>query len=92
MRYQLICYDIPDDLVRARLAKLLLRFGKRVQESVFEIACATETQERKLSAEMQKLLGKGMNVRCYRLSAEMLRLSSSFDKDPPRPKPSAVLL
>ena len=31
----LICYDIPDDNRRSRLAGLLLDFGKRVQRSVF---------------------------------------------------------
>jgi CRISPR-associated protein Cas2 len=92
VRYQLICYDISDDAVRLKLAKLLLRYGKRVQESVFEIACLHESQELKLKAQMQKLLGDNANVRCYRLSAEMLRLSSSFDAHPPRPQPGSVLL
>jgi CRISPR-associated protein Cas2 len=92
MRYQLICYDLPDGRQRDRVAKLLLRYGKRVQESVFEIACASESQEQRLQAELKKLLTDAANVRCYRMSAEMLRLSSSFDHNPPRPKPSAILL
>lgn len=35
MRY-LVCYDIPDDRRRNRLAETLLNYGQRVQESVFE--------------------------------------------------------
>jgi CRISPR-associated protein Cas2 len=31
----LVAYDIPDDRRRARVAKALLRFGRRVQYSVF---------------------------------------------------------
>lgn len=31
----LVAYDIPDDRRRARVAKVLLRFGRRVQYSVF---------------------------------------------------------
>jgi len=92
VRYQLICYDLADDRQRDQVAKLLLRYGKRVQESVFEIACVSETQERALHAAITALVDAPANVRCYRLSAEMLRLSSSFDANPPRPKPSAVLL
>ena len=30
-----ICYDIPDDARRSRLADALLDFGKRIQRSVF---------------------------------------------------------
>jgi len=34
MRY-LVAYDITDDRTRDRLAKILLDFGKRLQESLF---------------------------------------------------------
>jgi len=32
----LVCYDISNDLVRDRMAKTLLDFGARIQDSVFE--------------------------------------------------------
>lgn len=35
MRY-LVCYDIADDNRRQHISELLLDYGKRVQESVFE--------------------------------------------------------
>lgn len=34
----IICYDVPDDLRRAKLARVLDGFGMRVQFSVFELA------------------------------------------------------
>ncbi len=34
----LVAYDIPDDRRRDRLAKLLARYGRRVQYSVFLLA------------------------------------------------------
>lgn len=39
-RRTLVAYDIPDDRRRARLSKLLQRFGDRVQYSVFVVDCA----------------------------------------------------
>lgn len=35
MRY-IVCYDLTDDLRRQRLADVLLDYGTRVEESVFE--------------------------------------------------------
>lgn len=35
VRRTLICYDVPDDKRRTRLAKLLESYGDRVQYSVF---------------------------------------------------------
>jgi CRISPR-associated protein Cas2 len=32
----LVAYDVSDDKVRLRMSNVLLRFGERVQESVFE--------------------------------------------------------
>ncbi len=38
-----ICYDVEDDAVRARLVKLLEGYGVRVQYSVFEFKLAQAT-------------------------------------------------
>ena len=35
-RLYLVCYDIPEDRVRGKVARLLEGYGDRVQESVFE--------------------------------------------------------
>jgi len=36
MKKFVLCYDIPDDKIRTRLARLCEQFGIRVQYSVFE--------------------------------------------------------
>lgn len=37
MSLHVVAYDVTDDARRVRLAKLLLRYGRRVQASVFEV-------------------------------------------------------
>jgi CRISPR-associated protein Cas2 len=38
MKYYLYCYDIASDKQRLRCAKILLNYGERIQESVYQIA------------------------------------------------------
>ena len=45
MQY-VVCYDIADDARRSRVARTLLDFGKRVQESVFVAHLDGELAER----------------------------------------------
>lgn len=40
VRRTLIAYDVPDDRRRTHLAKCLLRYGDRVQYSVFIVDCS----------------------------------------------------
>lgn len=47
-RLYLICYDIVADSRRNRVAKLLLRYGLRVQKSVFECVLTPKQQEQLL--------------------------------------------
>jgi CRISPR-associated protein Cas2 len=56
MRY-LVCYDITDDRRRQRVSELLLDYGARVQESVFE--CIIDTS---LADQMQKRLRKSIET------------------------------
>jgi CRISPR-associated protein Cas2 len=61
-----IAYDIDDDAVRDRVARVLLRHGKRVQESVFE--CGVDGEEiRLLAAALSAILGAHGGIRFYRL-------------------------
>jgi CRISPR-associated protein Cas2 len=41
----LVCYDIPDDAVRDKVAKWLDGFGDRIQDSVFEAELDAELTE-----------------------------------------------
>jgi len=67
--FYLVTYDIPDDRRRARLAKAMLDFGKRVQYSVFECLLS-----RDLYAEMLAIIERNIeddqdSVRIYPLCA-----------------------
>ncbi|MEB3830782.1 CRISPR-associated endonuclease Cas2 [Phormidium sp. CCY1219] len=67
--FYLICYDIVDDNRRNRVAKLLERYGMRVQKSVFEVVL-DETQYEQLQKRLLKLLNKRQDqLRFYPLSA-----------------------
>jgi len=63
----LICYDIADDRRRYRVAKALLGYGERVQESVFE--CHLDNALlRRLQAELRPLLNEAADrLRYYPL-------------------------
>jgi CRISPR-associated protein Cas2 len=62
-----IAYDIALDSVRERVARILLRHGERVQESVFE--CRLDDREIALiTAMLGRELGDSEgNIRFYRL-------------------------
>lgn len=75
MRY-VVAYDIEDDRVRARMAKLLTRYGVRVQKSVFECDLEPETLarlQRRLHEELSR--NPGGDVRVYRACADCLDAS-----------------
>lgn len=70
-----ISYDIPDNRRRLKLAKLLLRYGKRVQKSVFEM----HLDEKELSGlvhQIERIIREDRDsVRIYRLSGQAARTS-----------------
>lgn len=59
-------YDVADDQVRLRMSQILLRFGERVQESVFECRLS-RAQLAQLTAECTPELGQDptANLRIY---------------------------
>jgi len=74
--FHLICYDIVSDSRRARVAKILERYGWRVQKSVFEavlVGVAAPVGHRDRRQFLERLLLKTINpkedqVRFYPLS------------------------
>lgn len=63
----LVAYDIPDDRRRARIAKALLRVGRRVQYSVFLAERGTPAA---IAASLGSLLDVGVDdVRVHPLCA-----------------------
>jgi CRISPR-associated protein Cas2 len=71
LRY-VVAYDVEDDRARTRIAKLLDRWGTRVQWSVFECRLEAAGLERLVTALERELtaVGGAGNIRIYRLCAD----------------------
>lgn len=73
MAFFIISYDITNNRVRYRLARLLKDYGKRVQRSVFE----ANLGENRLARLRQRLsavtLEKNDSIRVYRLCKDCLK-------------------
>lgn len=67
-RMWMITYDISEDRIRYRVAKILKNYGTRVQYSVFE--CRLRERERnRLREQLLALLEQGDSLRWYPLCA-----------------------
>lgn len=72
----IVVYDIEDNRVRGRVAKLLEGFGQRVQESVFECALTPERLDQMVEGLKRELEDpEHGNVRLYRVCADCMRAS-----------------
>jgi CRISPR-associated protein Cas2 len=92
MRYFLICYDIEDDRRRNRVARMLLGWGRRVQYSVFEVACVREADLERLKRELENIRENGDSIRIYRFSEKTRRKSGELNGEPMRECPAVVVL
>lgn len=63
MRVYLACFDISNDRIRTRVGKLLLRYGERVQYSVFEIAIKRPEDLAEIKFKIQEIIAS--NVTAY---------------------------
>ena len=92
MMFYLICYDIPDDRRRKKIADLLEGYGTRVQYSVFE--CHLSAKKLK---ELQHRLRKRFNqnedsIRFYPLSPSMLAQTIVWGSPPVSSPPSSIII
>jgi CRISPR-associated protein Cas2 len=72
MLFYLICYDIPNNKRRKKIADLLEGYGKRVQKSVFECQLQTK-QYQQLKKRMIKICNpEEDNLRFYPISKHTL--------------------
>jgi CRISPR-associated protein Cas2 len=66
--FTLVCFDIVEDPVRARVVKVLKGYGQRVQKSVFECARLREGQFVKMKTRIEELVDQSQDsVRYYRV-------------------------
>ena len=70
-----VTYDIQDNRRRTKLAKLLLRYGQRVQKSVFEIQLNDKELPGLLRQIERIIKTEKDSVRIYRLSVQAARAS-----------------
>ena len=92
MRYYLVCYDIEDDRRRDRVARCLKRWGRRVQFSVFEVACRSESDFGRLCSELESIKDGDDSVRVYRFNQATRRSSGELNGPPMRHCPAVVVL
>ncbi len=67
-----VCYDIPSNKRRDKVAQTLEGFGYRVQESVFECEVNTEQFGKMKQKIMKRIETKEDSVRYYNLCANCL--------------------
>jgi CRISPR-associated protein Cas2 len=88
----LVCYDIGSDQRRTRVAAWLLRFGKRVQESVFEVLIKNDAHFDKLWRGLAARIDTSDQIRAYPLHAQILTRVRCLGSEPPNKPDYAVVL
>lgn len=64
--FTVIAFDIVDDKVRYRVVKILRRYAKRVQKSVFESASLGEKDFARMREQIERVIDPGVDaVRYY---------------------------
>ncbi len=75
------CYDITDDGIRRRIARLLEKRATRVQASVFEMR-GTREEAHRFAYRLARLTLNGDSLRVYPLSQTALDCSLVFGPAP----------
>lgn len=90
----LICYDISDNSRRKKLTDVLLDFGGRVQESVFECDLKSDARLREIIRRIRKRIDPAADtVRIYRICAACCLESQVVGLDcAPPPIPRVLIL
>lgn len=78
----IVVYDIADNKRRERLRKALLRFGNRVQYSVFECELTSRQIEKMAKAIRSIMLEEKDNVRYYQICKNCVQSVEVFGGNP----------
>lgn len=96
MKHYLVCFDVQDDKVRAKLSRLLEKYGLRVQGSVFEISFKTPDRKLKLISQINQLVQKSeyeeTNIRFYHLNKNSIKHSHDIKGNQIAQLPAIVVL
>ena len=91
--FYVICYDIPDDKRRKKIADLLEGYGQRVQYSVFE--CALKRKKYQLlQSKLKKIVDLQQdNLRFYSISSHTYsQIEVWGNSNPVTSPPKAVII
>jgi CRISPR-associated protein Cas2 len=75
----LACYDIKQNRTRRYIAKTLESYGKRIQESVFEVCFNKKSEVTKLRKRLVNKLEEEDDLRFYFISYDSFRHSQMKD-------------
>lgn len=92
MAIYLVCYDIEDNRERSKVARALLRHGKRVQYSVFELHRMPPQRRKALASELAELVSEPASVRFYRLTVDALEDSTDLTGRPIAKRPAIIIV
>lgn len=89
----LVCYDIPDDKRRTKLAKLIEQRCQRVQYSVFECPLDEKTLTQQLEKRWLPILKQSEdNLRVYPLDTSAKQQTRVYGSSPPYEPPDYLIL
>jgi len=92
MAIYLVCYDIEDDRERNRVAKLLLKHGRRVQYSVFELHRINPHARDELAHKLNEIVANPASVRFYRLTIDGIENSTDLAGNPIAKRPGMYII
>lgn len=75
----LVCYDITDDAIRLRVARVLEEYGDRVQRSVFEVDLRSEAALNRLVVQLTEAAQDETDIRLYRLCKRCREVSQTLN-------------
>lgn len=89
-----VCYDIPSNKRRRKLANVILDFGGRFQDSCYEVEIPTEKRRKLFFARIwDVLLPAEDTVRLYRLCADCVSEARTLGLDTiPEPLQQVLIL
>lgn len=88
----IVCYDVSDDKIRNRITKVLLKFGNRVQFSVFEVQLKSKNELDILLEKLRKVADDNTDIRLYRLCENCRKVSYDLDGEQIARMPAVVIV
>jgi len=77
----LVCFDIANARVRTQVGKVLLKYGNRVQKSVFEVMFSSSYELKEVQKRLRIILKGETELRFYRLCLECRKKSNRIDDE-----------